>query len=87
MTETFDKVKALIVKEFGVAPDSITPATALVELGVDSLAALEFVFTLEDLFHVTMNSETTDLRGGKVQDVVDVVNAALAAKAPLPAGA
>ncbi len=81
MDETFEKVKALIIKEFGVAPEAITPGTALGDLGVDSLAALEFAFTLEDMFHVTMNNEA-DLRGGKVQDVVDVVNAALAARQP-----
>jgi acyl carrier protein len=85
MNETFEKVKALIVKEFGVAPESITPATPLGELGVDSLAALEFVFVLEDIFQVSINSET-DLRGGKVQDVVEVVMAALTGRpAPLAA--
>jgi acyl carrier protein len=79
MNETFDMVKALIVQECKVAPEAITPATPLGELGLDSLAALEFVFTLEDMFHVTLNSET-DLRGGKVQDVVDIVSAALAGR-------
>ncbi len=83
MTETFDKVKALIAREFGIAPDAITPATQLESLGVDSLAALEFAFLLEDLFHVTMD-RAADLRGGRVQDVVDIVNAALATTGAAP---
>ena len=86
MDETFAKVKALMVSEFDIAADGVTPATELTALGVDSLAALEFVFELEDAFGVTMGTDT-DLRGGKVQDVVDAVNAALAARPGLVAAA
>ena len=86
MDETFVKVKALMVKEFEIAADSITPTTELTALGVDSLAALEFVFELEDAFGVTIGTET-DLRGGKVQDVVAAVSAALSAQSRLPAAA
>jgi acyl carrier protein len=86
MDETFEKVKALMVKEFEIPADSITPATELTSLGVDSLAALEFVFALEDAFGVTMGTDT-DLRGGKVQDVVAAVDAALAEQSRLPAAA
>jgi len=76
MDATFDKVKAMIVKEFSVAPETVTRSTALTDLGVDSLAALEFVFLLEDAFHISVQSDA-DLRGGTVQDVVDIVNAAV----------
>ena len=76
MSDTFDRVKTLMVGEFQVDPEAITPTTELVELGVDSLAALEFVFVLEDAFKVTMDA-ATDLRGGMVQNVVDAVDLAL----------
>ncbi|HVN36495.1 MAG TPA: phosphopantetheine-binding protein [Casimicrobiaceae bacterium] len=85
MNETYEKVKALIVSEFDVVPERITPSTPLTDLGVDSLAALEFVFTLEDAFHVSVDSDA-DLRSGMVQDVVDIVEAALSAQL-VPAGA
>ncbi|MHB8493205.1 MAG: acyl carrier protein [Casimicrobiaceae bacterium] len=86
MDDTFSKVKALMVQEFELPADSVTPTTELTALGVDSLAALEFVFDLEDAFGVTMGTET-DLRGGTVQDVVAAVDAALVAQSRLPAAA
>jgi len=76
MNGTFERVKALMVGEFQIDPDAITPETHLTELGVDSLAALEFVFVLEEAFRFTMDNDT-DLRGGLVQDVVNAVEHAL----------
>jgi len=76
MNHTYEQVKGLLIKEFQLDPAAITPATQLTELGVDSLAALEFVFELEDYFQITLDAET-DLRGGAVQDVVDAVDLAL----------
>lgn len=86
MNETFERVKALMVGEFQIDPAAITPATPLTELGVDSLAALEFVFVLEDAFRVTIDA-TTDLRGGLVQDVVNAVDYAQAQQATALAAA
>lgn len=86
MDDTYSKVKALMVREFELPEDSITPTTELTALGVDSLAALEFVFDLEDAFGVTMGTET-DLRGGTVQDVVGAVDAARVAQSRLSAAA
>ena len=76
MNHTYEQVKGLLIKEFQLDPAAITPSTQLTELGVDSLAALEFVFELEDYFQITLDAET-DLRGGAVQDVVDAVDLAL----------
>ena len=76
MNTTFARIRTLMAGEFQIAPESITPETPLTDLGVDSLAALEFVFLLEDEFDFTMDSDT-DLRGGLVQDVVDAVELAL----------
>ena len=76
MNQTYEQVKELLIKEFQLDPAGITPSTQLTELGVDSLAALEFVFALEDYFQITLDAET-DLRGGAVQDVVDAVDLAL----------
>ena len=85
MNDTYEKVKSLMVGEFQIDPQAITPETELSELGVDSLAALEFVFVLEEKFDFTMD-EQTDLRGGMVRDVVNAVNLALS-RQPVAAGA
>lgn len=85
MGDTFERVKELMTSRFKLDPDQIATTTHLTELGVDSLDALEFVFDLEDAFHVTMDSQT-DLRGGVVQDVVDAVNAAVSRQQNIVAG-
>ncbi len=76
MSATFERVRALMVKEFHLDAGQVTPATCLTDLGVDSLAALEFVFELENEFAITLDNDT-DLRGGVVQNVVDAVDLAL----------
>lgn len=76
MNDTFERVKELIVREFQVDTEALTPETELTALGVDSLATLEFAFELEEAFGISL--ENTDLRGTTVQAIVDAVNAALA---------
>ena len=75
MTDTFERVVALMVREFHVDTEALLPETELTALGVDSLATLEFAFELEQAFNISL--ETTDLRGTTVQAVVDAVNAAV----------
>jgi acyl carrier protein len=86
MSDTFSKVKALIAAEFQIDPAKIAPGTQLTDLGIDSLAALEFAFVLEDEFKVTMDA-STDLRGGVVQNVVEAVDLALSRQPETEAGA
>lgn len=86
MTSTLDRIRALMAREFSLDPHAIQGDTPLTDLGVDSLAALEFVFDLEDEFKITLDPQT-DLRSGRVSDVVAAVDRALAgAGAHAPAG-
>ncbi len=87
MISAFEQVRSLLAREFELDPDKIRPQTELGSLGVDSLAALEFVFKLEDAFQIRVPDER-DLRQGTVQDVVEIVDRALAsARVPLGAKA
>jgi acyl carrier protein len=76
MNDIFEKVKALMIREFHADPQMLRPDTELTTLGVDSLATLEFAFELEEAFGISL--ENTDLRGTTVQSVVDAVRAAMA---------
>lgn len=75
MRSTFETVRDLMANEFQLDAETILPDTLLVDLGVDSLAALEFAFDLEEAFGVTLDPRT-DLRAARVQDVVAAVDAA-----------
>ena len=75
MNDTFDRIRALIAEEFALQPAAITPDTLLTDLGVDSLAALEFAFRVEDALGIRLQDDT-DLRTASVADLVRVVERA-----------
>jgi acyl carrier protein len=62
-----------------VEPSRIRPETSLAEMGVDSLAQIECVFSLEEAFQIEIGEEELwKLR--TVRDVIDAVNHALGTK-------
>lgn len=58
----FNSIAAILVNQFDVAPEVITPNTALSDLGLDSLALMEFVFAVEDAFHLRLPEDRLDPR-------------------------
>jgi acyl carrier protein len=52
---TLRAVQQLLVEEFGLQSDQVAPETRFSELGVDSLAKMEFVFLLEDRFELAVS--------------------------------
>ena len=51
-TSTFAALREILASDYALAPESITPATELKTLAIDSLAMIELIFTLEDRFDV-----------------------------------
>jgi acyl carrier protein len=70
-SKTLRKVQELLQAHFSLAPGQVQPDTPLVDLGIDSLAAIEFMFELESQFKVTLSDERTELV--TVADIVAVV--------------
>ena len=52
-TPTFETMKRLIVKDYELEPERLTPETPLADIELDSLAVTELIFALEDEFNVT----------------------------------
>ena len=52
MTTTFETMKRIIVKDYELPPERLTPDTPLAEVELDSLAITELIFALEDEFNV-----------------------------------
>jgi acyl carrier protein len=52
MTTTFETMKRIIVKDYELAPERLTPDTPLADIELDSLAVTELIFSLEDEFNV-----------------------------------
>jgi acyl carrier protein len=53
MTTTFETMKRIIVKDYELAAERLTPDTPLADIELDSLAVTELIFSLEDEFNVT----------------------------------
>jgi acyl carrier protein len=51
-TPTFETMKRIIVKDYELEPDRLTPETPLADVDLDSLAITELIFALEDEFNV-----------------------------------
>jgi len=61
--DTLARIKDLAIKELALDPAKIDPNAPLVELGIDSLTFIEFMFKIEDEFGVKVSDE--DLRSIK----------------------
>nr|AJS09400.1 acyl-carrier protein [Streptomyces sp. HKI 118] len=53
----YEKVKSLLTDVFKVPEDQITPQATLEDLGMDSLAAVEFALALEKDFQVEVSDD------------------------------
>ena len=68
--EIFEKVKSLVVDNFGCEESKVTPeASFLDDLGGDSLDQVEFVMNLEEEFGIEVPDEAAE----KIKTVGDAV--------------
>ena len=68
-TETFGKIKAIIVDKLGVDEGQVAPETTFEELGADSLDLVELVMAFEETFGVEISDD--DAEG--IKTVTDAV--------------
>ena len=59
---TFDAVSSVLVDKFHVESEKVRPEATLEQLGLDSLALMEFVFAVEDRFDVRIPEDRLDPR-------------------------
>lgn len=80
---TFAAIAAVLGDQFHVATAAVQPEAALDQLGLDSLALMEFVFAVEDRFDVRIAEDRLDPRqaGVTLAQLADLLDEAIAAKA------
>lgn len=77
MSDTFDRVKKIIVERLGVDEAQITPEASFKEdLGADSLDVVELVMELEDEFDLEISDEEAE-KVNKVGEVVAYIQSQL----------
>jgi acyl carrier protein len=66
----------MMVKQFDLKLEDLTPDATLEGLGLDSLSIIEFTFNLEDELKITMPEERIELK--TLQDVVNLIDKLIA---------
>jgi acyl carrier protein len=66
----------MMVKQFDLKLEDLTPEATLEGLGLDSLSVIEFTFNLEDELKITMPDERVELK--TLGDVVNLLDKLLA---------
>ena len=79
-TSTAGRIRALIAKDFAIAPERLTDDARLDELGVDSIGMAEVIFNLEDAFDLKLVEPPAQME--TFGDVVRYVEAVIAEQRP-----
>ena len=82
-SSTFAAISSILVESFHVDAAALTTETALDQLGLDSLALMEFVFAVEDRFDVRIPEDRLDPRqaGVTLAQLATLIDEAVATKA------
>lgn len=81
---TFEHLRRILLRDYPLDPDVITPEAALDSLGIDSLGVAELLFNIEDEFKIRVPAEPVQL--ACVGDVARFIDGLIAAQqAPAPA--
>ena len=80
MTDTFQRLCAILVKDYKLPLDHLQPDTLLESLGIDSLGVADLLFNVEDEFHISLPPDPVQL--SSIGDVAAFIDRLVAAAAP-----
>lgn len=61
MTSTFERLSAILIKDYQLGPDRLTLDAPLEGLGIDSLGTVELLWNIEDVFRIKLPSDPVNL--------------------------
>jgi acyl carrier protein len=75
-TETYTVLSSLLVDKFSVDPTKVSREATFLDLGLDSLTLMEFVFAAEDAFSIRIPEDQIDpnLAGLTLDDICQVID-------------
>lgn len=68
---TLQTIQRMMVEQFELKAEDLAPEAQLEVLGLDSLSVIEFMFNIEDEFHIKLPDERIEIK--TIQDVADIV--------------
>ena len=89
MTTTFDRLRAILIKDYQLTPEVLVPEAPLEALGIDSLGTAELLFNIEDEFRVILPPDPVQLTTlgdvvGFIDDLVAVQSKSKVQTNPAP---
>ncbi|MGZ8255110.1 MAG: acyl carrier protein [Burkholderiaceae bacterium] len=86
MTSTFERLSAILMKDYKLSPDRLTLDAPLEALGIDSLGTVELLWSIEDAFKIKLPSDPVNLPTlGDVVSFIDDLVLRQSVAAALPA--
>ncbi len=85
MTTTFERLSAILMKDYKLQPDRLTLDAPLESLGIDSLGTVELLWNIEDAFQIKLPPDPVELP--TMGDVVRYVDELIAKQGVVSASA
>ncbi len=70
--DTMEKIKKLFIDKIDLKEESLKPEASLDSLGLDSLDKAEFLFSLEEEFHIKIDERSKTI--STIQDAVNLID-------------
>jgi acyl carrier protein len=61
MTSTFERLSAILMKDYKLQPDRLTLDAPLESLGIDSLGTVELLWSIEEAFQIKLPPDPVEL--------------------------
>ena len=68
---TLQTIQRMMVEQFELKAEDLAPDAQLEALGLDSLSVIEFMFSIEDEFHIKLPDERVEIK--TIQDITTIV--------------
>ncbi len=78
--DTIDRIKKLFIDKIDIPEESLKPEVTLDSLGLDSLDKAEFLFSLEEEFHIKIDDRAKMIN--TIRDVADLIDTVVAEQQP-----
>jgi acyl carrier protein len=79
---TLQTIQRMMVDQFELKIETLTPDAQLESLGLDSLSIIEFMFNIEDEFHIKLPDQRVEIK--TIQDISSIVERLISEKKTTP---